>query len=201
MVRWDRGLARAGVLAASAVLAASMLGGCGLLSSPSALQQEDDPQVMTVTSPEFGQGVAMPRQYTCRGAGETPPLSWSGAPAGTKALALVMDDAGAPITPYVYWIVFNISPETPDLQAGRIPIGAQVAVNSRGTVGYAPPCPAHSHQYRFTIYALNTPLALHNGVSLPTVWAAIASHSIGRGRLTAFGQPVITRARSVHRPG
>jgi len=69
------------------------------------------------------------------------------------------------------------------IQAGRIPVSADVAANSRGTVGYAPPCPAHSHQYRFTIYALNAPLPLHNGVSLPTVWAAIASHSIGRGRL------------------
>jgi hypothetical protein len=189
LVRCDRWLGRAGVRAASTVLATSMLGGCGLLSSPSALQQQDDPQVMTVTSPEFGQGVPIPRQYTCRGAGETPPLSWSGAPAGTKTLALVMDDAGAPITPYVYWIVFNISPETPDLQAGRIPMGAKVAVNSRGTARYAPPCPAHNHQYRFTIYALDTPLALHGGVSLPTVWAAIASHSIGRGRLVGSVNP------------
>jgi Raf kinase inhibitor-like YbhB/YbcL family protein len=173
----------------AAVLAASTLSGCGLLSGPSALQQQDDPQVMTVTSTEFSQTVPMPRQYTCRGAGETPPLSWSGEPAGTKSLALVMDDAGAPITPYVYWIVFNISPETPDIQAGRIPMGALVATNSRDTIGYAPPCPAHSHQYRFTIYALNAPLALHNGVSLPTVWAAIASHSIGRGRLQANVNP------------
>jgi len=189
LVRWDRRLGRAGVLAASTVLAVSMLSGCGLLSSPTALQQQDDPQVMTVTSPEFGQGVPIPRQYTCRGAGETPPLSWSGAPAGTKALALVMDDAGAPITPYVYWIVFNINPETPDIQAGRIPIGAHVAVNSRGTAGYAAPCPPNNHEYRFTIYALNTPLALHNGASLPAVWAAIASHSIGRGRLPASVKP------------
>jgi Raf kinase inhibitor-like YbhB/YbcL family protein len=175
--------------AMSAVLGASMLSGCGLLSSPSALQQQDDPQVMTVTSPEFGQGVPIPRQFTCRGAGESPPLSWSGAPAGTKALAMVMDDAGAPITPYVYWIVFNISPETPDLQAGRTPMGADVAANSRGTVRYAPPCPAHSHQYRFTIYALNAPLALQGGASLPTVLAAIASHSIGRGRLQGTVSP------------
>jgi Raf kinase inhibitor-like YbhB/YbcL family protein len=189
LVRCDGWVVRAGVRAAAAVLAATMLAGCGLLSSPSALQQQDDPQVMTVTSTEFGQAVPMPRQYTCRGAGESPPLSWSGAPAGTKALALVMDDAGAPITPYVYWIVFNISPETPEIQAGRIPIGADVAANSRGTAKYAAPCPPHSHQYRFTIYALNAPLALHNGASLPAVWAAIASHSIGRGRLAATVNP------------
>ena len=171
------------------VLAATMLAGCGLLSGPTALQQQDDPQVMTVTSTEFGQTVPMPRQYTCRGAGESPPLSWSGAPVGTKALALVMDDAGAPITPYVYWIVFNISPETPDIQAGRIPMGADVAVNSRGTANYAAPCPPHSHQYRFTIYALNAPLPLRGGASLPDVLSAIAGRAIGRGRLPAAVNP------------
>jgi Raf kinase inhibitor-like YbhB/YbcL family protein len=178
--RCCRGLGRAGLRAAAAVAAASMLGGCGLLGSPSALQQQDDPPVMTVTSPEFGQGVPIPRQYTCRGAGETPPITWSGAPSGTKALALVVDDAGAPITPYVYWIVFNISPATPDILAGRLPVGAQVAYNSKGTVGYDPPCPTHS--VRFTIYALNAVLPLRTGASLPAVLSAIAVHSIGRGR-------------------
>jgi Raf kinase inhibitor-like YbhB/YbcL family protein len=178
-----------GLRAAAAVAAASLLGGCGLLGSPTALQQQDDPQVMTVTSTEFGQGVPIPKQYTCRGAGESPPISWSGAPAGTRALALVMDDAGAPITPYVYWIVFNISPDTPDILAGRIPMGARVSYNSKGTVGYDPPCPPRLHQYRFTIYALNAVLPLHGGVSLPSVLAAIATHSIGRGRLQASVNP------------
>lgn len=189
MGRLNRGLGPAGLRAAAAVLAASMLGGCGLLSSPTSLQQQDDPEVMTVTSPEFGQGMLMPLQYTCRGAGQSPPLSWSGAPSGTKALALVMDDADAPITPYVYWIVFNINPTTPDIQAGRIPVGASVAVNSRGTAGYDPPCPDQSHQYRFTIYALDARLPLRGGASLPAAFAAIASHSIGRGRLQGTVDP------------
>jgi Raf kinase inhibitor-like YbhB/YbcL family protein len=186
--RCDRGACRAALLAVAAAAAASVLGGCGLLSRPTALQQ-DDPQVMTVTSQDFGQGVAIPRHYTCYGAGESPPVSWSGAPTGTKALALVVDDAGAPITPYVYWIVFNISPQTPDIQAGRIPPGARQAENSKGTVGYDPPCPAHSHQYRFTFYALNAVLRLPYGASLPDAWSAIASHAIARGRLTGVVNP------------
>ena len=176
-------LGRAGLRAVAAAACALTLGGCGLLSGPTALQQ-DDPQVMTVTSPEFGPGVPIPHQYTCFGRPpQTPPVSWSGAPSGTRALALVMDDAGAPITPYVYWIVFNISPATPDIQAGRLPPGALQADNSKGTVGYSPPCPGHSHQYRFTIYALNAQLPLRNGASLVAAWSAIASHSLGRGRL------------------
>jgi len=186
--RCDRVLGRAGLRAAAVAAAALMLGGCGLLSGPAALPQ-DDPLKMTVTSPEFGQGVPVPHQYTCYGPGESPPLDWSGAPTGTKALALVMDDAGAPITPYIYWIVFNISPATPDIQAGRLPPGALVADNSKGAVGYSPPCPARSHQYRFTIYALNAPLQLKGGASLTAAWAAIAEHALARGRLTVTVNP------------
>lgn len=182
MGRCDRVLGRAGLRAAAVAAAATMLSGCGLLSGPATLQQ-DDPQIMTVTSPEFGQGIPIPHQYTCHGAGETPPLDWSGAPSGTKALALVMDDADAPISPYIYWIVFDISPATRDIQAGRLPPGAQVAENSKGTVGYDPPCPGRSHQYRFNIYALSAPLHLKGGASLTAAWSAIAQHALARGRL------------------
>jgi Raf kinase inhibitor-like YbhB/YbcL family protein len=186
--RCYRVLGRAGLRAAAAATA-MLLGGCGLLGGRAALQH-DDPQTMTVTSPEFGQGRAIPRQYTCRGSGESPPVSWSGAPQGTtKTLALVMDDADAPITPYVYWIVFNISPATPEIQANRLPPGALQAVNSKGTVGYAPPCPSRTHQYRFTIYALNASLPLREGASLTAVVSDIASHALARGRLPGVINP------------
>jgi Raf kinase inhibitor-like YbhB/YbcL family protein len=189
----DSVLGRAGLRAVATVAAGLMLGGCGLLSGPKTTQQ-DDPLVMTVTSSEFGSGVPIPHQYTCfTGHPQTPPLSWTGAPPGTKALALVMDDgpaiSGAPITPYIYWIVFNISPATPDIQAGRPPPGALQADNSKGTLGYSPPCPAHLHQYRFTVYALNTELPLRDGASLTAAWTAIAAHAIGRGRLPVTVNP------------
>ncbi len=185
--RCDRLLGRAGLLAA-AIVAAAALGGCSLLGRPSALLH-DDPQTITVTSPEFGQGRAIPAQYTCRGRGESPPVSWSNWPAGTKTLALVMDDADAPIAPFVYWIVFNINPQAPDIQAGRRPPGSLQAVNSRGTDGYAPPCPSRSHQYRFTIYALNASLPLPEGTSLTAAVDDIASHALARGRLTGVITP------------
>ncbi len=175
-------------LRAAAVASAVALGGCGLLGGRAALRQSNS-QVMTVTSPEFGQGRAIPRQYTCRDRHETPPVSWSGAPLGTRALALVVDDTDAPITPYVYWIVFNINPQITDIQANRLPPGALQAVNSRGTVGYAPPCPSHGHEYRFTIYALNASLLLKEGASLTAAVSGIASHALARGRLTGVITP------------
>jgi Raf kinase inhibitor-like YbhB/YbcL family protein len=175
--------ARAALRVAAAMAAALVLGGCGLLGGHAAVQ--NDPQVMTVTSPEFSHTVPIPAAYTCRGVGQSPPVAWSGAPANTKALALVLDDTDTPITPYVYWIVFNISVATPDIQAGRIPPGALQAQNSRGRTGYAAPCPDGRHGYRFTVYALNAPLRLPPGASLAAASSAIAGHAIGYGRLTA----------------
>jgi Raf kinase inhibitor-like YbhB/YbcL family protein len=168
--------------AAIVVSGTLLLSGCGLFGSSKALR--DAPQVLTVTSPLFTEGV-MPSQFTCHGVGESPPVFWSGAPAGTRSFALVVDDSSAPITPYVYWIVFNISPGT-DIQPGIIPPGAVQAQNSAGTAKYQPPCPAgRSHQYRFTVYALNSFLRLGSDAALKVAWTAIASHAIARGRLTA----------------
>jgi Raf kinase inhibitor-like YbhB/YbcL family protein len=185
--RRDRVLRRVPLRAAAAVAAASLLGGCGVLGGHSSVQ--NDPLVMTVTSPEFGHSVPMAAAYTCHGHGQSPPIAWSGAPTPTKTLALVMDDGDTPINPYVYWIVFNISTATPDIQAGRIPPGAVQAQNSTGRTGYSPPCPDGRHQYRFTVYALNAPLKLPQGAGLTAAWSAIASHVIGYGRLSAVVAP------------
>ncbi len=155
------------------------LAGCGLFSSGITA-----PVVMTVTSAAFPHST-LPERFTCAGAKSlTPPLTWSGAPAGTKSIALVLDDSDAPITPYVYWVVFDVGPGTSALQEGQLPPGAR---QSRGTAGadrYDPPCPGTSgHSYRFTVYALNTVLKLPNGTSLQSAWRAIAAATIGRGRL------------------
>jgi len=181
--RRDR-TARTRARQAALLAAVPLLAGCGLVGGSKALRQ-NAPQEMTVTSPVFGQG-NIPRQYTCHGRGDSPPIYWSGAPQGTKALALVVDDADAPITPYIYWIVLDIRPATTDIQGAQLPPGAQQADNSRGFAGYDAPCPIHgSHRYRFTVYALNSPLQLGNGAPAKAAWTAIARSAIARGRLTA----------------
>src|SRR5207247_5438946 len=102
--------------------------------------------------------------YTCHGAGDYPGIHWSGAPGGTKSLAVVMDDSAAPITPYIYWIVFDIGPQTTSIQPGQIPAGARQARNSKGSVGYDPPCPAdQTHTYRFPLSSLRPRLTTPAG--------------------------------------
>jgi Raf kinase inhibitor-like YbhB/YbcL family protein len=147
------------------------------------------PRAMSVSSEAFSQNI-LPQRYTCHGARINPPLDWSGAPAGTKSFALVVDDSSAPITPFIYWLVFDIGPDTTDIQEGLLPTGARQALNSAGTAAYDPPCPGgHPHSYRFTIYALSTAPALGNGAPLQAVWTAIAAATIGRGRIAVTGNP------------
>ena len=166
------------------------LSGCGLVGGPRTVAA-NVPDVMTVTSPVIPRGM-IGRAYTCRGGGKSPAIRWSGAPPGTKtkSLALVMDDAAAPITPYIYWIVFNIGPQATDIPDGQIPPGARQADNSKGKPAYDAPCPANPrHGYRFTVYALSSTLKLGDGVSAKTAWLAIAHAAIARGRLTVTASP------------
>ena len=181
--RWAAGLAMA-----------ILLSGCGLVGGPRTVKL-DVPDIMTVTSPVITQGrIGAP--YMCRG-GKSPAIRWSGAPPGTKSLALVMDDAAAPITPYIYWIVFNIGPQATDIPDGQIPPGAQQAQNSTGQAAYDPPCPANAdHRYRFTVYALSSRLDLHTGASAKTAWQAIAQAAIARGTLPVTTS-VITKLHRV----
>ena len=147
------------------------------------------PIQMSVSGGAFVSGSLAPR-YTCQGAGINPPLNWSAAPPGTKSLALIVDDSSAPITPFIYWLVFDINPGATDIQEGSLPTGARQALNSARHASYDAPCPAgHRHSYRFTVYALSTTLNLPNGAPLQAVWTAIAASTIGRGRIVVSGNP------------
>jgi Raf kinase inhibitor-like YbhB/YbcL family protein len=168
-----------------AVTAALTVAGCSQQAGQGAPVA---PRNMTVSSEAFSQNI-LPARYTCHGPGISPPLDWSGAPAGTKSLAIVVDDSSAPITPFIYWLVFDIQPGTTDIQEGAR-AGARQALNSDHTVNYDAPCPeGHSHWYRFTVYALNRTLNLPNGAPLLQVWTEIAQATIGRGRIEALGNP------------
>jgi Raf kinase inhibitor-like YbhB/YbcL family protein len=186
--RYSRSVARSlALLLAAGVL----LGGCGLLGKPRTLTAAAAPLTMSVTTPDFP-GNVIPASDTCHGTGQSPSIFWSGAPSDTKSIALVVDDAAAPISPRVYWIVYDISSSTSDLPLGTAPPHSRVAQNSAGKAEYDPPCPVGSpHSYRFTVYALNTVFgsALPAGSQLLTAWTMIAQHVIARGTYTAHALP------------
>ncbi len=177
---------RVGAIVAAVTI---LLTGCGTISGTGSLTP-DATSTMTVSSAAFSQNV-LPPHFTCHGANISPPLDWTGAPSTTKSYAIVVDDAAAPITPYIYWIVFDIPAATTDIQNGpQLPPGAKQADNSLGRASYDPPCPdSPGHSYRFTVYALSTALNLPNGTSTVSAWMAIANAAIARGRITVTANP------------
>lgn len=145
------------------------------------------PAGMTVTSTAFRDGGTIPRKYTCDGAGVSPPLSWTGTPAGAKAIALVVDDPDAPKGTFTHWVLLDLDPKTTSLAEGTAPHGAKQAKNSAGKPSYFGPCPPRgTHHYRFTVWALSAPTDLPTGTELGDALKAIAGHAISQGRLTGL---------------
>ena len=181
---WRRRVRSATLKALIPLACVPLLSGCGLLGGLSTTRLAS-PASLTVTSPVFAADLPLPALYTCHGAGLSPPLQWSGATQTAKSFAIVVDDSQAPISPYVYWIVFDVSPTTVAIGQNQLPTGAKQAKNSAGEASYHPPCPiGSSHQFRFTVYALNSVINLPSGADLRAVWSAIAGHVIAAGRLT-----------------
>jgi len=142
---------------------------------------------ITVRSPAFAAGAAIPVRYSCRGSNTPVPLTWTGVPAGAASVALIMDDPDAPSGTFTHWVVFNLPASSGGITNGRLPAGAAQAQNGRGQAAYTGPCPpSGTHHYRFTIYAEPNKLALRAGAALPGALAAIKANPISSGRLTGL---------------
>ena len=122
----------------------------------------------SLTSSAFAEGGAIPSQYTCDGRDLSPPLAWSGVPAGAQSLALVVDDPdapdpAAPKMTWVHWVLYNIPPDTNGLPEGagaaELPAGTREGLNDWHRTGYGGPCPPIGrHRYFEKLYALDTVL-------------------------------------------
>jgi Raf kinase inhibitor-like YbhB/YbcL family protein len=174
-----------GRMTAMAVVAA-LAAGCGGSGSPT-VPAPSAAATIHVTSSAFGDNGVVPAGFTCRGAGQAPPLAWSGASA-SRALALVVDDPDAPGGTFVHWIVLDLSGGTTSLPAGGVlPAGAAQAQNSAGRAGWTPPCPpSGTHHYRFTVYALRERTGLGNGTAATDALAAIGRLATARGQLVGL---------------
>lgn len=128
----------------------------------------------TLSSPAFPAGGAIPSTYTCDGSGSSLPLSWSGVPADTKELVLVMRDPDAPGGTYVHWAVAGIDPTTTGFAAGGVSGMVIPGRNSAGTLGYTGPCPPQGapHHYVITLSALGSSSGLQPGFSADQLQAS-----------------------------
>lgn len=136
-----------------------------------------------ITSAAFSEGKEIPKRFTCDGENVSPPLAWTGAPAGTKAYALIVDDPDAPSGLFTHWIVFNLPASDHSLPEGVKPAANQ-GTNGFGKPGYGGPCPPKGrHRYFFHLYALKDELGGLKSPSRKQIDAALKGHVIGEAVL------------------
>jgi len=123
---------------------------------------------IALTSTAFPHEGPIPAVHTCQGKDVSVPLAWSDLPAGTRSLALIVDDPdapdpAAPKMTWVHWVLYNIPPGATGLTEGvkpmALPPGTLEGSNDWGRTGYGGPCPpVGRHRYFFKLYALDVVL-------------------------------------------
>jgi len=160
-----------------------------------------------MTSSDLPPGKAFSERYTanefgCQGGNQSPALQWSGAPVGTKSLAVTMfDPYKPPASGWWHWIVYDLPATAAGLPHGAgsaggagLPTGAKQGLpdGDAPQAHYYGPCPDIGdppHHYVLTVYALSV---AHLDVP-PTATAAdidyvIAGKAIGKASITRLYQ-------------
>jgi Raf kinase inhibitor-like YbhB/YbcL family protein len=175
------------------------LAGCNREDPNNELQPAKKPKgkkamKIVVESKAFKANERIPVKYTGEGEDISPPLTWSGVPAATKEIALIMDDPDAPTPePWVHWVLYKVPAGTsglPEKVANQeklsVPPGALQGKTSAPKIGYHGPMPPKGHgvhHYHFKVYALDAALELKPGLDKKSLLKAMAGHILAEGEL------------------
>ncbi|WP_437951472.1 YbhB/YbcL family Raf kinase inhibitor-like protein [Sorangium sp. So ce296] len=153
---------------------------------------------LSLRSPDFHDGGEIPIKYTCEGDDVPPALAWSGVPAGTRSLALIVDDPDAPDprapkTTWVHWVLYDIPPDAGGLPEGArkvdLPAGTREGRNDWKRTGYGGPCPPIGrHRYFFKLYGLDTVLPQRDGLAKAELERAMEGHILARAEFVGTYQ-------------
>lgn len=149
---------------------------------------------MRLTSSAFSAAGAIPAKHTGEGEDVSPALSWTDAPEGTKAFAIVCHDPDAPLlTPigygFVHWVLYGIPGNVTSLNENSSDYTQ--GNNDFGNAGYGGPMPPEGHgvhNYFFWVLALDEELDLSAGLSMLELFERIEPHCIGMNRLVGTYQ-------------
>jgi Raf kinase inhibitor-like YbhB/YbcL family protein len=147
-----------------------------------------------LTSTAYTNGQMIPTKHECssNGPGQnvSPPLAWTGAPAGTQSYAIVMRDLDY-MNGFIHWVIWDIPANTTSLPENidhvanpTTPAGAKQAAFNGSITGYHGPCsPGGVNTYEITVYAL--PTATVNGISTASDKTTAAAAIVGAATATA----------------
>ncbi|HMP75919.1 MAG TPA: YbhB/YbcL family Raf kinase inhibitor-like protein [Kiritimatiellia bacterium] len=146
---------------------------------------------MNLTSTAFRDGEPIPARFTCKGENLSPPLAWSGAPAGTACFALLLTDPDAPGGEFLHWMLFNLPASCASLEAGisnnfKLSNGGVQGLNDFGRPGYGGPCPppGRSHRYTFHLFALDRAVEPRTIARAADLLRVMERHILARAALT-----------------
>lgn len=146
-----------------------------------------------LSSSAFNNLEKIPVKYTGYGDDVSPSLQWSNIPSETQSFAIVMDDPAAWPSTFTHWIIFNIPVTNSSLPEGiphdvTLQDGSKQGKNDFGKIGYngCKPPSGQSHNYVFTIYAIDKVLNLEGGSSIQKFLQAIDGHILAKGTLIGF---------------
>ncbi|HVO20111.1 MAG TPA: YbhB/YbcL family Raf kinase inhibitor-like protein [Anaeromyxobacter sp.] len=153
---------------------------------------------LTITSPAFPDGGEIPTQYTCEGADLSPPLAFAGAPAGTRSLALLVDDPDAPDPRaprlvFVHWVLWDMPPGAAGLPEGAspraLPAGTRAGLTDYRRAAWGGPCPPIGrHRYFFRLYALDALLGDLGSGQKARLLEAMKGHVLAEAQLVGTYQ-------------
>lgn len=141
-------------------------------------------------------------RYTAIGENMSPPLKIENLDDAAQTLAVVLNDADAPVERTTHWVIWNIPAVIDNIQ-GNIPVnvkkvpelnGAYQGKNDFGDIGYrGPALPSSSfekpHTYRIIVYALDSEIDLEPGANEKELLKAIQGHIIQKGFISGTYQP------------
>jgi Raf kinase inhibitor-like YbhB/YbcL family protein len=146
---------------------------------------------LAITSAAFADGGPIPARHTCQGEDVSPSLAWTALPAGTKSLALIVDDPdapdpAAPKRTWVHWVLYNLPATAAGLAEAvtALPAGTLQGRNDWGRTGYGGPCPPIGrHRYFHKLYALDTVLPDLGEPTKATLERAMEGHVLAKAEL------------------
>ena len=145
---------------------------------------------MQLTSTAFGHLGEIPVRHTCQGEDVSPALAWSGAPAGTRSFALIVDDPDAPdptkpTRVWIHWIVYNLPATTAGLpEGGTLPPGARTGPNDSHGTGWDSICPpVGRHRYFCKLYARDPELPDLSSPTKAALEKAMHDHVLAQAEL------------------
>jgi Raf kinase inhibitor-like YbhB/YbcL family protein len=148
---------------------------------------------LVLTSSAFTHQGSIPQQYTCQGRDVSPPLSWSGAPDGTRGFVLIVDDPdapdpAAPKRTWVHWVLYDIPSTVSGLPeavtSAKLPPGTREGTNDWNRTGYGGPCPpVGRHRYFHKLYALDVELPDLGAAPKSEVEKAMEGHVLAKTEL------------------